>query len=196
MQVNKVEFIKSIVKLEQCPRDIVPEVAVAGRSNVGKSSLINKLLGRKNLARTSRQPGRTQTINFFLVNDQFHLVDLPGYGFAKVPRQVKCQWGKMMEAYLSKRWQLCGVVLLVDIRHKPTSDDRQMLNLLVDNRLPVIVVATKVDKVSKGRRRHHLVVIKRELQLPPGQAIIAFSARTGEGRELLLSGMEELLAAE
>ncbi|WP_366924074.1 ribosome biogenesis GTP-binding protein YihA/YsxC [Metallumcola ferriviriculae] len=193
MRIKKAEFIKSALKPEHYPQEVIPEVAFSGRSNVGKSSMFNQLVGQKSLARVSRQPGRTQTINFFLVNNSFHMVDLPGYGFAKVPLKVKAQWGKMMETYLGKRQQLRGVVLLLDIRHKPTGDDRQMLDWLIDNKLPVIVVATKSDKISKGRRQHHLAVIKKELALSPEQQIVQFSSQTGEGKELLLSGVEALI---
>lgn len=193
MQIKQSDFVTSAVKPDQYPAEMLPEVAFVGRSNVGKSSLLNKVVGRKSLARISRTPGRTQTINFFLVNETIHMVDLPGYGFAKVPKQVKLQWGKMMETYLGKREQLRGVVLLVDIRHEPSVDDCNMLEWLLDEQIPVIVVATKADKISRGRRQHQIAVIKKKLNLPDENQIIPFSAQTGEGKDLLLSGIEMLL---
>jgi len=194
VKIRNAEFVKSGVKLSQYPQEDISEIAFAGRSNVGKSSLLNKLVRRKKLARVSKQPGRTQTINFFMVNEQFMLVDLPGYGFARVPISVKKQWGKMIEEYLSKREQLRGVVLLLDIRHKPTEDDKQMVQWLVVNNIPVILVATKADKVAKGKRHRQLSLIKRTLDLPAQQPVIEFSADTGEGKELLLQGLSELLS--
>ncbi len=194
VKIRNAEFVKSGVELSQYPQEDISEIAFAGRSNVGKSSLLNKLVRRKKLARVSKQPGRTQTINFFMVNEQFMLVDLPGYGFARVPISVKKQWGKMIEEYLSKREQLRGVVLLLDIRHKPTEDDNQMVQWLVVNNIPVILVATKADKVAKGKRQRQLSLIKRTLELPAQQLVIEFSADTGEGKELLLQGISELLS--
>ncbi|MBO8168764.1 MAG: YihA family ribosome biogenesis GTP-binding protein [Thermoanaerobacteraceae bacterium] len=196
MEIKKAEFVTSGVKMSQYPQGPLPEVAFAGRSNVGKSSLLNKLVRRKKLARVSKQPGRTRTINFFRVNDQFHLVDLPGYGFARVPASVKRQWGRMIEEYLSKREQLRGVVLLLDIRHKPTVDDQQMVEWLVASKVPTIFVATKADKISRGKRQKHLSVIRKTLELPPDQPVIAFSAETGEGKDVLLSGIERLINSD
>ncbi|HEX3030812.1 MAG TPA: ribosome biogenesis GTP-binding protein YihA/YsxC [Bacillota bacterium] len=193
MKVNEASYIASAVNLSQCPAEGYPEVAFAGRSNVGKSSLLNTLVNRRSLARTSSKPGKTQTINFYLVNNNFFLVDLPGYGFAKVSKEVKATWGKMIEQYLRGRDVLCGVVQLVDIRHEPTNDDIQMYQWLQHFQVPVTVVATKADKISRGRRPQHLKTIKDKLQLQPGTRLIAFSAETREGLEEVWTVLEELI---
>ncbi len=183
MKIATVEFVTSSTGLHNCPAVDLPEVALAGRSNVGKSSLFNTLVGRKKLARTSNTPGRTQLINYFLVNGSFHLVDLPGYGFAKVPLQVRQQWGKMVEKYLTGRSQLSGLLLLVDIRHKPTADDKLMLEWLKYKDIPVAVAATKADKLSRGRAMQNLKMMQTELQLAPDNPPVLFSSVTGQGRE-------------
>jgi len=148
---------------EGYPRGNLPEVALAGRSNVGKSSLLNKLINRKGLARVSRRPGRTQTINFFLINKAFYLVDLPGYGFARVPEEVKMSWGPMVEGYLSKRETLRGVLLLIDIRREPAEMDLQLYEWLLYYNIPVAVAATKSDKLSRGKRLAQARLIKKRL---------------------------------
>lgn len=195
MKVISAEFVTSATGLGNCPAESHPEVALAGRSNVGKSSLFNTLVNRKRLARTSNTPGRTQLINFFIINDKLHLVDLPGYGFAKVPVQVKAQWGKMINGYLTGRKQLRGLLLLVDVRHEPTADDRQMYNWLKTYRIPTAVVATKADKLSRGRAMQNLAVIRNTLQLSDGDPLILFSAVTGQGKDdiwaVIESWMEE-----
>src|SRR6185312_556594 len=154
MKVNNVEFVTSAVKPEQYPDEGLPEFALAGRSNVGKSSFINKLINRKSLARTSSKPGKTQTLNFYKINGSFYFVDVPGYGYAKVSKKEREKWGKMMEEYFQTRETLKVVVLLTDIRHKPTTDDIQMYQYLKYFDLPVVVVATKLDKVPKNKREN------------------------------------------
>ncbi len=183
MKIISAEFVTSATGLDKCPAGSHPEVALAGRSNVGKSSLFNTLVNRKRLARTSNTPGRTQLINFFIINDILYLVDLPGYGFAKVPVRVKVQWGKMVNSYLAGRKQLRGLLLLVDVRHKPTTDDQQMYNWLKTYRIPTAVVATKADKLSRGRAKQNLAVVRQTLQVVDGDPLILFSAVTGQGKD-------------
>lgn len=169
-------------------------MALAGRSNVGKSSLLNALTGRKKIARVSNTPGRTRLLNFFLVNGAFHLVDLPGYGFARVPPEVRRQWGRMIEQYLTRRKPLRGVILLVDVRHKPTADDRQMLQWLRHYGIPFAVVATKADKLSRSRALQNLKTVQTELDLSGGQPPVLFSALTGQGRDEVLQVIENWIA--
>lgn len=185
MKVIEARYIASAVKQSQYPAEGLPEVAFAGRSNVGKSSLINLLVNRKSLARTSSKPGKTQTINFYQVNDTIYLVDLPGYGFAKVPLEVKATWGKMIEQYLAGRPLLKGLILLVDIRHEPTNDDILMYQWLQFIGLPTVVVATKADKISRGHRQRHLKVIREKLKLQPETLLVPFSTETKEGSDQL-----------
>ncbi|WP_298271477.1 ribosome biogenesis GTP-binding protein YihA/YsxC [Geobacter sp.] len=195
MHVTSTEFVKSATKPANYPPEEFPEVAFAGRSNVGKSSLINVLVNRKGLVRTSSTPGRTQLINFFLVNGGLMLVDLPGYGFAKVPLEVKKQWGPMMETYLSTRRTLGCVVLILDIRRVPTEEDRQMLQWLRAYGIPTLVVVTKCDKVSKNERARQAAVIARETGLSRDEMLF-FSALSREGKEAVWGRIGELLATE
>lgn len=185
MKVKKVEFVTSAVKPEQYPDDALPEFALAGRSNVGKSSLINCMLNRKKLARISSKPGKTQTINFFRVNDELYLADVPGYGFARVPKSVRNAWGKMMERYFTTRRNLHAVIMVVDLRHPPSQDDKNMYEFLRYYQIPAIVVATKADKISKGRWPKHIKVIKEELKLRKEDPLLPFSSETSIGREAL-----------
>lgn len=193
MKIRRVDFKISAAGKNQFPREGLPEIAFVGRSNVGKSSLLNTLVGRRNLARVSQTPGKTRLINFFLVNDRFYLVDLPGYGFARVSKDVKLQWGKLIETYLRERRELIGVVQLIDLRHPPFVADGQMLNALGEFRLPLIIVATKADKISRGRRQEQVKQIRSLLHLPADFPVICHSVKTGEGREELLALIQQLL---
>ncbi|MDD4766479.1 MAG: ribosome biogenesis GTP-binding protein YihA/YsxC [Desulfotomaculaceae bacterium] len=186
MRINDAEFVTSAVKTADYPAGELPEVALAGRSNVGKSSLLNKLVNRKGLARTSNTPGRTRLINFFRVNGVFHLVDLPGYGYAKVSLREKDSWRKMVEGYLNTRINLRGIVLLIDSRHPPTAQDIQMYDWLKYRGVNAVVVATKADKNSRSRLLQSLKVIRAALPLAEGDQLVPFSAETGQGREELL----------
>ena len=193
MIIRSSEFICAAVKPSQYPAEGAPEIAFAGRSNVGKSSLINLLLNRRKLAKVSSTPGKTRTINFYNVNGEFRLVDLPGYGYAKVSKSESADWGKMMEDYLSKRQGLKKVIQLVDSRHAPTAQDKQMYDYLRYYGLDGIVVATKSDKLSGGELSRNLALIKRELQLGSGDVLIPVSALKRTGTDELLSVMEEIL---
>ena len=173
-----------------------PEVAFAGKSNVGKSSLMNALMNRKSLARTSSQPGKTQTINFYNVNDVMYLVDLPGYGYAKVSEAVKAKWGKMIENYLHQSATLKAVFLLVDIRHEPSSNDRLMYRWICDNGYEPIIVATKLDKIKRSQVQKHLKMLRQGLELLPGTQVIPFSAETKQGREEIWELMDSVIAEE
>jgi GTP-binding protein len=195
MHVKSVEFVKSATKPAHYPEGDLPEIAFAGRSNVGKSSLINVLVNRKALVRTSSTPGRTQLINFFNVNGAFTLVDLPGYGFAKVPLEVKRQWGPMMQTYLSRRTSLRGVVLIFDIRRIPKEEDIQMLEWLRTFGVPPILVVTKCDKVSKNERERQLGLISRELGAERGE-LNTFSALSRDGGDRIWERIENLLMPE
>lgn len=165
------------------PENEWPEVAFAGKSNVGKSSLINALMNRKSLARTSAQPGKTQTINFYNINDEMYLVDLPGYGYTKVAVSVKEKWGKMIERYLNTSKMLKAVFLLIDIRHVPSENDKQMYNWIIDNGYQPIIIATKVDKLKRSQVGKHVKQIKTGLNVIPDTPIIPFSATSKQGRE-------------
>jgi GTP-binding protein len=183
MQVTEAEIVISAVSKKQYPETHMPEIALAGRSNVGKSSFINKMINRKNLVRTSQKPGKTQTLNFYKINDRFHFVDVPGYGYAKVSKKERNAWGKMLEEYFTERENLKAVVLLVDIRHEPTKDDVTMYDFLKHYELPVVVVATKLDKIPKGKRVQHIKRAADKLQLLQEDIILPFSSETGEGKE-------------
>lgn len=193
MKIYKADFITSGVNPEHYPEPLLPEVALAGRSNVGKSSFINKLVQRKALARTSSKPGKTQTLNFFNINDEVMFVDVPGYGYAKVSKTEREAWGKMMEKYFTQREILKGVVQLVDIRHDPSADDVTMYDFLKYYDLPVIVVATKLDKIKKSQRDKHIAAIKRKLQFDGQDALIPFSSETGEGVDAAWEAIYRLL---
>jgi len=173
----------------------LPEIAFGGRSNVGKSSLLNKVLRRRSFARVSKTPGRTREINFFKVNDAFILADLPGYGYAKVSKERSAEWGPLIEAYLRGTKDLRGVVQLLDVRHDPTSDDRQMLDFLADVEVPVMFVATKIDKLSRSAAEKRVRELAIMLQVEEDH-IIPFSAQTGSGRDELAGAIAGLLSAE
>ena len=174
------------------PENEKPEVAFAGKSNVGKSSLINALMNRKSLARTSGQPGKTQTINFYNINDELYYVDLPGYGYAKVSVNIKEKWGKMIEKYLRMSKQLKTVFLLVDIRHEPSANDKTMYDWIVYQGFEPIIIATKLDKIKRSQKDKHVKMIREGLQVKPGTKIISFSAQTKQGREEIWTCIEEL----
>lgn len=186
MKIKKAEFVVSAASSRQFPRDGLPEIAFVGRSNVGKSSLLNSLVRQKNLARVSRTPGKTRLINFYRINDNCYFVDLPGYGFARVSKSLKEHWAYFLEGYLRERKQVAGVVQLVDLRHPPTADDCQMFAWLQAYQMPVIVVGTKADKLPWGRRKQQEKQVAETLRLPPGVPLVIHSAKTGEGREELL----------
>ena len=178
------------------PENEVPEIAFAGKSNVGKSSLINALMNRKSLARTSASPGKTQTINFYNVNHEMYLVDLPGYGYAKVSQSVKEQWGKLIERYLHQSKQLKAVFLLVDIRHDPSENDKTMYDWILHNGYQPIIIATKADKLKRSQIPKHVKAIKEGLKLVPGSVVIPFSAQTKQGRDEIWNLAEQLLFQE
>ena len=181
MKVNNVEMVISAVKPEQYPIDDLPEFALAGRSNVGKSSFINKMIGRKALARTSSKPGKTQTLNFYKIEEQLFFVDVPGYGYAKVSKKDREAWGQMIERYITARNVLRAVLLIVDLRHSPTEDDRMMYDFLKHYNIPTIVIATKADKIPKGKWDKHKKVVKTTLNMDPSDPLIVFSSETGLG---------------
>ena len=194
MEIKTASFVTSMSSYK-APENALPEIAVAGKSNVGKSSLINNLCRRKALAKTSATPGKTRLINLFLLNDSLHLVDLPGYGFAKVDKQEKLRWGEMMEGYFRETNRLRLTLHLVDIRHEPTQDDVQMNTFLRESGLPFVVVATKADKISRGARMKNLAPICRALQVQPWQ-VICYSSENGDGRDQLLETIEKALVAQ
>lgn len=177
----------------QFPRDGLPEIALVGRSNVGKSSFINRMTGRKRLAYTSSRPGKTQTLNFYRINGRFYFVDLPGYGYAQVSKQQQAAWGTLIEGYLQHRPSLCLVIQLVDIRHKPTQQDRQMWEYLKWHQFPCLLVATKADKVSRGQWHKHLRMIRLELGMEDHQPVYPFSAQDGVGRPEVWKAIGETL---
>ncbi|NGX74968.1 YihA family ribosome biogenesis GTP-binding protein [Staphylococcus sciuri] len=173
---NNVDIIISAVDSKQYPETGLPEIALSGRSNVGKSTFINTLISRKKVARTSSKPGKTQTLNFFNIDEQLIFVDVPGYGYAKVSKKQREQFGKMIEQYLTTREALRCVIQLVDIRHKPTQDDVLMYNYLKHFEIPTIVIATKEDKIPKGKVQKHLKIIRQTLELDPEDKLISYSS--------------------
>lgn len=193
MKVHNAEIVISAVQPEQYPNTKLPEIALAGRSNVGKSSFINTLINRKGLARTSGKPGKTQTLNFYLIEEALHFVDVPGYGYAKVSKTERAKWGKMIETYITEREQLQAVVSLVDMRHDPTADDIQMYEFLKYYNIPVIVVATKCDKIKKNQWNKHESAIKKKLNFDPSDDFIIFSSETKEGKEKAWEAIEKYL---
>lgn len=185
-KIRKAEFVTSVGLGSSYPERMRSEIAMVGKSNVGKSSIINSLCNNKKLAKTSQKPGKTRLINFFRVNDDFYLVDLPGYGFANAPKQEKEKWGQLIEGYLSSG-RVSHIYMLLDIRHEPTADDRQMFKYILYYAVPYTLVATKADKLSKTRRRQAANACAKALGAPP--YAIAYSSETGEGREELISRM-------
>ena len=191
MNVTSAEFLKSAFQEADWPRDAKPEVAFLGRSNVGKSSLINSLLGVRGLARTSSTPGRTQSLNFFLINDRFRLVDLPGYGYARVPESIRSSWGEMVTGYLAKRASLVLSIHVVDSRHEPTKLDLQLHDWLEHHARPRLIVATKSDKLSYNELRKGMECAQRAFN---EDRVVAYSAKTGRGREEVWRTIEVALA--
>ena len=183
MKVHNVQMIGSFVRPEQFPTEGLPEFALAGRSNVGKSSFINRMIGRKALARISSKPGKTQQLNFYNIEEKLFFVDVPGYGYAKVSKSERAAWGKMIETYFTGREQLKAVCLIVDLRHNPTNDDCMMYDFLKHYNIPVIVVATKADKIPKGKWDKHKKNVKETLQMDANDPLIVFSSEKGIGFE-------------
>jgi GTP-binding protein len=194
MKVNNAEFVISAVGPDQYPTDALPEIALAGRSNVGKSSLINRLINRKNLARTSSQPGKTQTLNYYRIIgeiDSLYFVDVPGYGYAKVSMSMRQQWGRMIERYIMEREALKLVLLIVDLRHQPSKDDVAMYDWLTHYDKPICVVATKADKVPRSQWHKQMKTVRETLQMRAGHPLIMFSSETGLGKDELWALLTE-----
>lgn len=193
MKINKSEIEAVAIKKSQYPDTPLPEIAFAGRSNVGKSSLLNMITGRKKLAKVSGNPGKTRTINFYKINDSFRIVDLPGYGYARISKSESEKWGEMIEAYLTGRKNLLKVVQLVDIRHKPSAQDVQMYDFLKYYGLDGVVVATKADKVSSNEKAKNIELIRKTLGMEAGDMVIPLSSLKGTGTEDLLDVLESIL---
>lgn len=194
MKITQAQFVISAVKPHQYPEDALPEIALAGRSNVGKSSLINKLILRKNLARTSSQPGKTQQLNYYRVNDMVYLVDFPGYGYAKVSKTQREQFGEMIEQYIRDREPLKLQLLVIDIRHEPSKQDQQMYQWLKHYEIPTCIVATKADKIPRSKWDKHIKMVKTTLEADPRDPVVLFSSETGLGREQLWEVISEAIA--
>lgn len=193
MKIKSVNLETVIGITSKLPENTLPEFAFAGKSNVGKSSLINAIMNRKSYARTSSQPGKTQTINFYNINEEFYLVDLPGYGYAKVSQETKAKWGKMIEKYLRRSEQLKAVFLLIDIRHDPSANDKDMYEWIVHNGFEPIIIATKSDKISRGQIDKHLKAIRVGLKVRPGTIMIPFSSLNKNGLDKVYEVLEGYL---
>ena len=193
LNVNRAEFIRSAAEPKQFIRSSLPRVAFAGKSNVGKSSVINRLLNRKNFARVGSEPGKTVHVNYFLIDERLYLIDLPGYGYAKVSQSEKERWGRLMEDFFGGEGLMDLGVLIVDARHRPTADDLTMAGWFRDSGCPVVVVANKLDKLKKSEIEPSLALIRETLPLPAETLIIPFSAEKGQGREALMSELVRLL---
>ncbi len=190
---NNVEIIISAVKPEQYPDTGLQEIALAGRSNVGKSSFINTMINRRSMARISSKPGKTQTLNFFNIDEQLVFVDVPGYGYAKVSKTERERWGKMIETYLTTRENLAVVIQLVDIRHEPTQDDVLMYDFLKHYDIPVIIIATKEDKIPKGKVQKHLKIVRQTLEMDSGDTLISYSSLSKDKNTLIWQAIEKYL---
>ncbi|MDW4425497.1 ribosome biogenesis GTP-binding protein YihA/YsxC [Staphylococcus saprophyticus] len=190
---NEIELLISAVKPEQYPETGLSEVGLSGRSNVGKSTFINSMIGRKNMARTSQQPGKTQTLNFYNIDNQLVFVDVPGYGYAKVSKKQREAFGKMIEKYISQRKELKLVIQLVDLRHNPTEDDILMYNYLKYYEIPTFVVATKEDKIAKGKVQKHLANIQQKLEMEPEDEIISYSSVKNNKQQQIWNVIEKYL---
>ena len=186
MNLQKAEFLLSVTDLSRLPADGLPQIVFSGKSNVGKSSVINRVLQRKNFARVGEQPGKTTHINFFCIDGRAYFVDLPGYGYAKVSKAEKERWGKLMEAYFSVPERIALGILIVDARHKPTANDVTMANYFLESGRPFVVVANKLDKLKKSELEPNMALIRQTLSLPEDCELIPFSAEKGTGRDTLL----------
>jgi GTP-binding protein len=189
VKITSCQFVGSFYTIQQVPSDSRPHIAFAGRSNVGKSSLLNRLVGIKKMAKVSSSPGKTRALNFFAINDRFYFVDLPGYGYAKVSKQLRAQWGEMIEEYLNRSDRLIGLVLLLDCRRDPTDEDYQLLQWLATRQIPALVAVTKTDKLNRDRTNRKVAQIEKAF----GAAAIPFSAVTGTGRSELLAAIAALV---
>lgn len=196
MKIKSVELETVCGITSKLPENDKMEIAFAGKSNVGKSSLINGLLNRKSLARTSSSPGKTQTINFYNVNKELYFVDLPGYGYAKVSMEIREKWGKMIERYLKKSDVLAAIFLLIDIRHEPSANDRQMYDWIVSNGYRPVIIATKLDKIKRSQLQKQISIIKKSLGCPSETKVFPFSAQTKQGRDEIWEYIESLLPDE
>lgn len=196
MKIKSVELETVCGITSKLPENDKMEIAFAGKSNVGKSSLINGLLNRKSLARTSSSPGKTQTINFYNVNKELYFVDLPGYGYAKVSMEIREKWGKMIERYLRKSDVLAAIFLLIDIRHEPSANDRQMYDWIVSNGYRPVIIATKLDKIKRSQLQKQITIIKKSLGCPSETKVFPFSAQTKQGRDEIWEYIESLLPDE
>lgn len=183
MKIRSAEITMSAINRSQYPDEGIPEIALVGRSNVGKSSTVNTLLNRRNFARTSQTPGKTRTINFYLINKEFFFVDLPGYGYAKIAKSEKEKWGVIMERYLQERNELCAIFLLVDIRHEPTNDDVMMYEWIKHFGYNCVVIATKADKISRGQYQKHMNIIRKKLKIDNNEKILPISSLKKTGVE-------------
>ena len=185
MIIKQAEFVTSVMHLKQLPEETLPEIALAGRSNVGKSSLINRMLSRKAIAKTSATPGKTQMLNYYRINEQLYFVDFPGYGYAKVSKTQRQHWGGIIEKYLLERQPLKLVLQLIDVRHPPTKDDIGMFDWLMHYDIPVCIVVTKADKIPRSKLQQHQKIIREALGMPKAMPMVLFSSETGQGREQL-----------
>lgn len=191
MKIRSSEITMSAINKSQYPKEGIPEIALVGRSNVGKSSIVNTLVNRRNFARISQTPGKTRTINFYLINKEFYFVDLPGYGYAKISKSEKDKWGGIMERYLQDREELCAIFLLVDIRHEPTADDKLMYDWIKHFGYECTVIATKADKISRGQYQKHINIIRKKLQLQSDEKVIPVSSLKKTGVEDLWNHIVE-----
>ncbi len=191
MIVHNVELVISAVRPDQYPEDGLPEFALAGRSNVGKSSFINKMIGRKSMARISSKPGKTQTLNFYKIEEQLFYVDVPGYGYAKVSKTEREAWGKMIERYITDREQLKAVIQIVDLRHAPSRDDIAMYDFMKHYDIPCIIIATKADKIPKGKWDKHKKIVRETLEMDKRDPLIVFSSETGLGKDAAWQEIEK-----
>ncbi|MDN3449151.1 ribosome biogenesis GTP-binding protein YihA/YsxC [Planococcus sp. APC 3906] len=191
MIVHNVELVISAVRPDQYPEDGLPEFALAGRSNVGKSSFINKMIGRKSMARISSKPGKTQTLNFYKIEEQLFYVDVPGYGYAKVSKTEREAWGKMIERYITDREQLKAVIQIVDLRHAPSRDDVAMYDFMKHYGIPCIIIATKADKIPKGKWDKHKKIVRETLDMDKRDPLIVFSSETGLGKDAAWQEIEK-----